>query len=131
MPFELKNVPKIFSRVVVTTFKEFIHNFLEVYLDNWTIFNLLKCHVETQRLMLDRCIQFHVSFNLKKCIFYISFGILLGCVVCKQGLLVDPAKIVVIVNFPPHTSMRKLREMLGHTRYYIILLGDMRRSKPH
>ena len=56
MPFGLNNAPTIFSRVVVVAFKEFIHNFLEVYLDDWTVFNLLKYHVEVLRLMLDRFI---------------------------------------------------------------------------
>jgi hypothetical protein len=105
MPFGLKNAPTIFSRVVVASFKEFIHKFLEVYLDDWTIFSLLKDHVETLCLMLDRCRQFQISLNLKKCIFCAPFGILLGHVVCKQGLLVDPVKIVVIVDFPPPTSV--------------------------
>ena len=31
MPFGLKNALAIFSRVVIVTFKEFIHKFLEVY----------------------------------------------------------------------------------------------------
>ena len=34
MPFGLKNVPAIFSRVVIAEFKEFIHKFLEVYFDD-------------------------------------------------------------------------------------------------
>ena len=34
MPFGLKNAPAIFSRVVIATFKEFIHQFLKVYLDD-------------------------------------------------------------------------------------------------
>jgi hypothetical protein len=34
MPFGLKNAPAVFSRVVVEAFKEFIHNFLEVHLDD-------------------------------------------------------------------------------------------------
>jgi hypothetical protein len=105
MPFGLKNAPAIFSRVVVASFKDFIHKFLEVYLDDWTMFSLLKDHVEVLRLMLDRCRQCHISLNIKKCIFNAPFGILLGHVVCKQGLLVDPAKIVVIVNLPPPKSV--------------------------
>jgi hypothetical protein len=56
--------------------------------------------------------------NIKKCIFNTPFGILLGHVVCKQGLLVDPAKIVVIVNLPPPKSVHQLRATLGHTGYY-------------
>jgi hypothetical protein len=87
MPFGLKNAPAIFSRVVVATFKEFIHKFLEVYLDDWTVFSLLKDHIEVLRLMLDRCRQCHISLNLKKCIFCAPFGILLGHVVCKQGII--------------------------------------------
>jgi hypothetical protein len=46
IPFGLKNAPTIFSRLVIETFKEFIHQFLEVYLDDWIIYNLLKNHVE-------------------------------------------------------------------------------------
>jgi hypothetical protein len=118
IPFGLKNAPTIFSRVVIVAFKYFIHKFLEVYLDDWTIFILLKDHVEVLRLMLDRCRQCQISLNIKKCIFNAPFGILLGYVVCKQGMLVDPAKIVVIVNLPPPKSVRQLRATLGHTRYY-------------
>jgi hypothetical protein len=101
MPFGLKNAPTIFSRVVIAAFKEFIHQFLEVYLDDWTVYSLLKDHVEVLRLMLERCRQCQISLNIKKCIFGTPFGILLGHIVCKQGLLVDPAKIAVIVNLPP------------------------------
>jgi hypothetical protein len=47
MPFGLKNSPAVFSRIVVATFKEFIHKFLEVYLDDWTVFSLLKEHMQS------------------------------------------------------------------------------------
>jgi hypothetical protein len=40
MPFGLKNAPTVFSRIMVTTFKDFIHKFLEVYLDDWMVFIL-------------------------------------------------------------------------------------------
>jgi hypothetical protein len=33
-PFGLKHAPAEFSRIVVATFKEFIHKFLKVYLDD-------------------------------------------------------------------------------------------------
>jgi hypothetical protein len=118
MSFGMKTAPTIFSRVVITNFKEFIHQFLEVYLDDWTIYSLLEDHVEVLRLMLERCRQCQISLNIKKCIFGTPFGILLGHVVCKQGLLVDPVKIEVIVNLPPPKSVCQLRETLGHARYY-------------
>jgi hypothetical protein len=57
MLFGLKNAPTIFSRVFIATFKEFIHQFLEVYLDDWTVYSLLKDHVEVFQMMLERCRQ--------------------------------------------------------------------------
>jgi hypothetical protein len=54
---------------------------------------------------------------MKKCIFFSPFGVLLGHIVCKQGLLVDPSKIAIIVDFPPLISVKQLRTMLGHTGY--------------
>jgi hypothetical protein len=118
MLFGLNNAPTIFSRVVIATFKEFIHQFIEVYLDDWTIYSLLKDHVEVLRLMLERCRQFQISVNIKKCIFGTPFGILLGHIVCKQGLLIDPTKIVVILNLPPPKIVCQLRATLGHIGYY-------------
>ena len=55
MPFGLKNAPAIFSRVVVAVFKEFIHKFLEVHFDDYTIFGLMDKHVGSLRLMLVKC----------------------------------------------------------------------------
>jgi hypothetical protein len=55
MPFELKNALAMFSRVVVEVFKEFLHNVLEAYFDDWIVFSLLKNHIECLRLMLDKC----------------------------------------------------------------------------
>jgi hypothetical protein len=86
-------------------------------LDNWIVYSMLKDHVEVLRMMLERCRQCQISLNIKKCIFRTPFGILLGHIVCKQGLLVDPANITVIVNLPPPKKVFQLRETLGHKGY--------------
>ena len=43
---------------------------------------------------------------------------MLGHVVCHDGILLDPAKIAIIVGLPPPTTVKQLRKTLGHTRYY-------------
>jgi hypothetical protein len=68
--------------------------------------------------MLDKCRQCQIDLNLKKCIFFSPFGLLLGHIIRKQGLLVDPSKIAIIVDLPPPTLVKQLCTMLGHTRYY-------------
>ena len=56
--------------------------------------------------------------NLKKCFFYVPFGIMLGHVVCRQGLIVDPTKIIVIINLEAPRSVKQLCAILGHRGYY-------------
>jgi hypothetical protein len=40
MPFGMKNALVIFSRVVIASFKEFIQQFIELYLDEWIVYSL-------------------------------------------------------------------------------------------
>jgi len=124
MPFGLKNTPAIFSQVVVAAFKEFIHKFLEVYFDDWTMFGLVKHHVASLCLILDTCQRYQISLNLKKCIFCVPFGIFLGHVICNQGLMVDPMKIIVLVNLEAPRNVKQLRATLGHTGYYRNLIKE-------
>ena len=84
MPFRLKNALSFFSCVVIAAFKEFIHKFLEVYFDDWTMFGLVKRHVASLCLMLDTCRRYQIALNLKKSPFFVPFGIMLGHVVCGQ-----------------------------------------------
>jgi len=114
MHFGLKNVPAIFSRIVVATFKVFIHKFLEVCLDDWTVFGLVKEHTMSLWLMSDTCRWHQIALNLKKCTFLIPFGNLLGHVVCKQGLMVNLTKFAIILNLQAPRSVKQLRATLGH-----------------
>jgi hypothetical protein len=59
-----------------------------------------------------------ISLNLRKYIFGVPHGNLLGHIVCREGVLVDPAKVAVILNMLPPTSAKLLCFTLGHTRYY-------------
>jgi hypothetical protein len=42
----------------------------------------------------------------KKCILYTAFRNLLGHIVCKEGVLVDLAKAMVIVSLPPAKTVK-------------------------
>lgn len=108
----------IFSRIVVAAFKEFIHKFLEVYLDDWMVFKLVKKHIVSLQLMLDTCWWHQILLNIKKCTFLIPFNNLLGHVVCKQGLMMDLANIAIILNLQVPWSIKQLRATLGHMGYY-------------
>eukprot|EP00253_Pinus_taeda_P002978 PITA_02978 len=122
--FRWKNAPAIVSRVVIAELKEFIHTFFEVYFYDWTVFGLVKHHVASLYLMLDTCQRYLILLNLKKCIFCVPYGIFLSHVVCKQGLMVDPVKIIVIVNLEAPRNVKQLRTTLGHTGYDINFIKE-------
>ena len=69
--------------------------------------------------MLERCRQHHISLNLKKCAFCAPFGILLGHIVCKEGMLVDPSNIVVIFDLQEPITVKQLSATLGHIGLYL------------
>ena len=118
MPFGLKNAPAIFCKIVVAAFKDFIWKFLAIYMDYWTVYRLVKDHLTNLWLMLERCWQHQIMLDSYKCILCAPFGIMLGHIVYKEGILVDATKIRIIVNLSPLRNANQLRVTLGHTRYY-------------
>ena len=105
MPFGLKNAPAIFSRIVFLLLKISFINFLEVYFHDWTVFGLVRDHIESLRMMLGHCHQYQIALNSNKCIFCAPFGVLLGHVVFRDGILVEPTKVAIILDLPPPTSV--------------------------
>jgi hypothetical protein len=93
IPFGLKNSLAVFSRIAIATFREFIHKFVEVYMNDWTMYILLKEHIRLLRLMFDQCHEMKISLNLRKCIFFVPHGNLLGHIVCREGVVVDKLKL--------------------------------------
>ena len=55
MPFKLKNASVVFSKIVIATVREYIHKFLEVYLYDWIVYNLLKDHFMMLKLIFNIC----------------------------------------------------------------------------
>ena len=81
---------------------------MEVYFDDWTVYNILKEHIKWLRLMLEICIQIQLALTIKKCIFATPIGILLGHVVCKEGIKVDLTKIKIILDLKPPINPKQV-----------------------
>jgi hypothetical protein len=63
--------------------------------------------------MLERCRKIQLSLNIKKCIFATPIGILLGHVICKDGVKVDMEKIKIILDLKPHVNQKKIKNVPG------------------
>jgi len=51
----------------------------------------------------------------------------LGHMISKEGVLVDLAKVEVVVNWPRRTNINEVRSFLGMARYYTGLSKDFPR----
>ena len=81
------------------------------------MFGIVRDHIESLHMMSSQCRQYQIVLNSKKCIFCALFGVLLGHVVCCDGILVGPTKVVIILDLPPPTSVMQIRSVLGHIGY--------------
>ena len=104
MPFGLKNVGATYQRAMVTLFHDMIHKKIEVYVDDMIAKSQGKDdHVVNLRKLFERLRKFQLKLNPAKCISWATFGKLLGFVVSKKGIEIDPNKVRAIHDLPPRT----------------------------
>ena len=105
MPFGLKNVGATYQRAMVILFHDMMHKEIEVYVDDMIAkFQREDEHVTNLKMLFKRLRKFQLKLNPTKCTFGVTSGKLLGFVVSKKGIEVDPDKIKAIQDLlVPHT----------------------------
>ena len=91
MPFGLINVGATFQRAMDIDFHGLIGHSVVVYLDDVTIFTKKREeHAFHLKQIFEHYRKYGISLNPKKCMFVIIEGRLLGHVVSKKGISIDP-----------------------------------------
>jgi hypothetical protein len=88
MPFGLKNASATYQRVVKKASREYLKKFMKLFLDDFSVY-----FDEATRLYFEKWNEFGISLNLKKCLMMVTYGVILGHVVSKDGKFPDPKKI--------------------------------------
>lgn len=94
---------------MTTIFHDLIHNILEDYIDDI----LVKSHNNMGHLsdlvkVFDRLAQYHLILNPKKCFFGVTSRKLLGFIVSRRGIKIDPQKVKAILDMPLPKILRWL-----------------------
>jgi len=96
LPFGLFNAPAAFHRSVLGIFSNLIHDFVEVYMDDFFIYGNNFEAMEKLEKLLVRCKEDNVSLSNEKWIMMFNEWNFLGNHISGVGIKVDSSKVEVI-----------------------------------
>jgi len=64
-----------------------------------------------------KCRKYGISLNPKKPLFGLEEGKLLGHIISKKGIKIDPARIEAILQIPHHRNVKELQAFLGKINF--------------
>ncbi|KAL6335789.1 hypothetical protein AAG906_039552 [Vitis piasezkii] len=96
-----------------------VERIMEVFMDDITVYGgtFEECLINLEAV-LHRCIEKDLVLNWEKCHFMVRQGIVLGHIISKKGIEVDKAKVELIVKLPSPTTVKGVRQFLGHAGFY-------------
>nr|CAN76511.1 hypothetical protein VITISV_022253 [Vitis vinifera] len=132
MHFGLCNAPTTFQRCMLSIFNDMVERIMEVFMDDITVYGgtFEECLVNLEAV-LHRCIEKDLVLNWEKCHFMVHQGIVLDHIISEKGIEVDKAKVELIVKLPSPTTVKGVRQFLGHAGFYRrFIKGFSSLSKP-
>jgi hypothetical protein len=105
MPFGLCNAPATFHRMMNNILRDFLHQFVNIYLDDVFIYNrTVEEHLEHMRLVLQRFKEEGLKLRLTKCFFGLHEMEYLGYTVSAGKISVSTQKVEAVANWPAPTT---------------------------
>lgn len=109
-------------------FKKLNNKIILIYLDDLTVFSKHReDHFDHLELLHQKCIEFWISLNLKKCIFRVPQGKLLGNIVSKEGVFIDPDRVKAIKDVPLWVNKKGVQFFLGKVNFVSCFIFDFTR----
>jgi len=119
MLFELINRPAIFQCYINDLFLDYLNQFMTVFIDDILVYseNELE-HKEHIIKVLNRLRKAGLQANIRKYKFYITQTKYLGFIVGVNRIEINPAKIVIIKDWEPPSTVKRVQLFLGFCNFY-------------
>ena len=99
-------------------FQDFLRHFLEVFIDDFTVFSKQMDHLKFLKRTFKHCREANLKLHSDKCFLEMESGVLLGHVVSKSRLEVDLDKVKVILALTALRNIWEIQGFLGCVEYY-------------
>ncbi|EXC28861.1 Retrovirus-related Pol polyprotein from transposon 17.6 [Morus notabilis] len=114
----LKNAGATYQRATTAVFHDMMGKEVEDYVYDLVVKSKMgEGHWNMLTKVFNRCQQYNLKMNPKKCAFGVSGGKFLGFMVHQRGIDVDPAKVRGITATAPLTTIKELKSFLGKLSY--------------
>ncbi len=119
MPFGLTNAPAVFQHLMNDIFREYMDEFVVVYLDDILIFSKdQETHDKHVRLVLATLQEHGLYAKLEKCEFDKSSVAFFGYVISPDGIFMDKSKVETIHCWATPSSVKDVERFLGFANLY-------------
>lgn len=119
MPYGLANAPSVFQAFMNEIFREYLHRFVLVYIDDILIYsNNLAEHRNHTSLVLQKLREYHLYLKAEKCSFHQSQVQFLGYNISHNHISMDEKKVEVVRSWPRPTTIKELQRFLGFGNFY-------------
>jgi hypothetical protein len=119
MPMGLTNSPATFQRLMDSVLRDYIGDFVVVYMDDVLVYSKTPHdHILHLQMILEKFRQHSLHCRLSKCAFGKDHIRYLGYIISGAGLHVDPSKTDTIEDWPTPTGPADIASFLGLAGYY-------------
>ncbi|KAI2642436.1 Transposon Tf2-8 polyprotein [Labeo rohita] len=125
MPYSLSISPSVFQTFMNEVFREYLHRFVVVYIDDILIYSRNQAeHRQHVQQVLHKLRQHSLFLKLEKCEFHQSTVQFLGYNISAEGVQMDQGKVNAIQKWPLPNSVKELQRFLGFTNFYRQFIMD-------
>ncbi|XP_073224799.1 uncharacterized mitochondrial protein AtMg00860-like [Cicer arietinum] len=125
MPFGLMNAPSTFQALMNDIFKNLLRKYVLVFFDDILVYSpSLEDHLHHVSYVLNILQQQGLVANRKKCSFAEFSVEYLGHIISSEGVVMDPAKVLNVLQWPTPKNVKGVRGFLGLMGYYRKFIKD-------
>ncbi len=123
MPFNLTNAPAVFQHLMNDIFREYMDEFVVVYLDDILVFSKdQENHDKHVRLVFATLREHGLYAKFEKCEFNKSSVAFLGYVISPDGIFMDKSKVETIQCWATPSSIKDIQRFLGFANFYRLFI---------
>ncbi|KAI2645506.1 Retrovirus-related Pol polyprotein [Labeo rohita] len=117
--------PSVFQTFMNKVFREFLHRFVIVYIDDILIYsrNLAEHRQHVQQVLHKLC-DHSLYLKLEKCEFHRPSVQFLGYIITAEGMQMDQGKVSTIMEWPQPVTVKELQHFLGFAHFYRRFIKD-------